>query len=324
MNAFVTGAAGFIGSHLVDRLLADGCRVIAYDNLSTGRQEFLHAALRHPYFRFERGTILDAERLRSAMRGADTVFHLAANADVRFGIHHPRKDLEQNTIGTYTVLEAMRSCGVRRLVFASTASVYGDARIVPTSEDCPFPIATSLYGASKVAAEAAIEAYCASFDLQSFIFRFVSILGPRYTHGHVFDFYSQLREHPDRLYVLGDVHQRKSYLQVSDCVEGILCALKNGCASVNRLNLGADEWCEVNQSVRWITEYLRANPTITYAGGDRGWIGDSRFVFLDCTRLRSYGWRPRRTIREAVVDTLEYLSQNSWAVAAAAQRNDCA
>src|SRR5262245_22057604 len=138
MNAFVTGAAGFIGSHLVDRLLADGWRVIGYDDLSTGREEFLGGALRHARFCFERGTILDSGRLRAAMRGADTVFHLAANADVRFGTHHPRKDLEQNTIGTYTVLEAMRANAVPRLVFASTASVYGDAPVVPTGEDCPF------------------------------------------------------------------------------------------------------------------------------------------------------------------------------------------
>src|SRR5712692_4937671 len=166
------------------------------------------------------------------MQGTDWVFHLAANADVRFGTHHPRKDLEQNTIATANVLEAMRANGIRRLAFASTGSIYGEPDVFPTPEDAPFPMQTSLYGASKLAAEGLIQAYCEGFGMQGYIFRFVSILGERYSHGHVFDFYQQLAEHPEHLHVLGNGHQRKSYLYVQDCIEAILTALEQADAKV--------------------------------------------------------------------------------------------
>ena len=320
MNAFVTGAAGFIGSHLVDRLLADGHSVIGFDNFSTGREEFLADALPHQGFRLERGEILDLERLRRAMAGADFVFHLAANADVRFGTAHPRRDLEQNTIATWNVIEAMRTCGVRRLAFSSTGSVYGEPGVFPTPENCPFPVQTSLYAASKLAAEGMIEAYCEGFGMQAFIFRFVSILGPRYSHGHVIDFYAQLRDHPYQLNVLGNGRQRKSYLHVHDCVEAILCAIGNASAKVNRFNLGTNEYCEVNDSIGWITHHLGASPHIVYTGGERGWVGDSPFIFLDCSAIRSLGWEPHVSIREAVVDTLRYLEHNAWLLPVAQRR----
>lgn len=212
MQAFVTGAAGFIGSNLVDRLLDDGRSVVGFDNLSTGQIEFLNQASRSPRFRLERGDLLDLPQLTRAMAGCDFVFHLAANADVRFGLQHPRKDLDQNANATWNVLEAMRANGIERIAFASTGSVYGEPQVFPTPEDAPFPIQTSLYAASKVAAEGMISAYCEGFGMRSHIFRFVSILGERYTHGHVFDFYRQLRSHPEYLDVLGNGRQRKSYL----------------------------------------------------------------------------------------------------------------
>ena len=214
LTAFVTGAAGFVGSNLTDRLLALGHDVVGFDNFSTGRSEFLARALENRRFRLHRADLLDREALSAAMAGADFVYHLASNADVRFGTHHPRKDLEQNTIGTWNVLEAMRANNVRRIAFSSTGSVYGEPEVFPTPEECPFPVQTSLYGASKLAAEGLIEAYSEGFDMQAWIFRFVSLLGPRYSHGHIIDFYRQLREHPDVLNVLGDGHQRKSYLYV--------------------------------------------------------------------------------------------------------------
>src|SRR3954451_8648992 len=182
MSYFVTGAAGFIGSHLTDRLLADGHSVVGYDNLSTGRKRFLEMALTNANFRFVEGDLLDAETLRRAMKGCDFVFHLAANADVRFGTEHPERDLEQNTAATFNVLEAMRATGARRIAFSSTGSIYGEARVIPTPEDAPFPVQTSLYGASKLACEGLIQAYCEGFGFEGFIFRFVSILGDRYTH----------------------------------------------------------------------------------------------------------------------------------------------
>ena len=198
MRAFVTGAAGFIGSTLVDRLLQLGHEVAAFDNFSTGQEEFVAQALKDPRYRLVRGDLLDLEAVRTAMSGCDMVFHLAANADVRFGVDHPRRDLEQNTIATWNVLESMRGNAIRRIAFSSTGSVYGEATVIPTPEDCPFPIQTSLYGASKVAAEGLIQAYCEGFGMQAYIFRFVSIMGERYTHGHVFDFYKQLLQHPRR------------------------------------------------------------------------------------------------------------------------------
>src|SRR5580698_4964544 len=202
-KAFVTGASGFIGSNLADRLLAAGFSVTGFDNFSTGLREFLAGALKHPEFKLVEGDILDVPALTAAMAGCDIVFHLAANADVRFGTDHARKDLEQNTIATHNVLEAMRAAGIRRIAFSSTGSVYGEAATIPTPEDAPFPIQTSLYGASKIAGEGLISAYCEGFGFEGYIFRFVSILGERYTHGHVLDFYRQLLEHPDHLRVLG-------------------------------------------------------------------------------------------------------------------------
>jgi UDP-glucose 4-epimerase len=314
LKALVTGAAGFIGSSLVDRLLAAGHEVTGFDSFVTGFRQFLECASRSPRFRLVEGDLLDAEALRRAMSGADIVFHLAANADVRFGPDHPRKDLEQNTIATSNVLEAMRAAGVRRVAFSSTGSVYGEPEVFPTPETAPFPVQTSLYGASKLAAEGLIAAYAAAYGYQAWIFRFVSILGERYTHGHVFDFYRQLLEHPDRLNVLGNGRQRKSYLYVQDCINAILLAVEHASAPVNILNLGTDEYCEVNNSIGWIASHLGVSPQLSYAGGERGWVGDSPFIFLDCARMRALGWKPELTIRQGIIRTLEFLQQNSWVI----------
>ncbi|HUB83605.1 MAG TPA: NAD-dependent epimerase/dehydratase family protein [Bryobacteraceae bacterium] len=310
MRSFVTGAAGFIGSTLADRLLADGHEVVAFDNFSTGQEQFIAAARQNSRYRMVRADLLDLDSLRTAMDGSEVVFHLAANADVRFGTDHPRRDLEQNTIVTWNVLEAMRTLGIRRIAFSSTGSVYGETTVIPTPEDCPFPVQTSLYGASKVAAEGLIQAYCEGFGMESFIFRFVSIMGERYTHGHVFDFYKQLLEHPGELRVLGDGTQRKSYLYVQDCVDAILLALERASARVNIFNLGTDEFCNVTQSIGWICARLGVDPKLEFTGGDRGWIGDNPFIFLDCARMRELGWRPKLTIQQAVVRTVEYLQAN--------------
>jgi UDP-glucose 4-epimerase len=311
LRVFVTGAAGFIASHMVDRLLAAGHSVVGFDNMSTGQRRFLAGALGHPQFRFHQADLLDRTSLAQAIEGAELVVHFAANADVRFGTEHPRKDLDQNTIATWNVLEAMREQGSKRIVFSSTGSVYGEPDVFPTPETCPFPIQTSLYGASKLAAEGLIQAYCEGFGLQAYIFRFVSILGERYSHGHVFDFYQQLAEHPEHLHVLGNGHQRKSYLYVQDCIDGILAAIERANDKVNIFNLGTDEYCEVNDSIGWICEHLGLRPKFTYSGGERGWVGDSPFILLDCSRIRALGWRPRLTIKQAVLATIEYVSANA-------------
>lgn len=312
MRAFITGCAGFIGSNLADHLLEAGHSVVGFDNFSTGRIEFLERAGQSPLFRLECGDALDLDRLTRAMEGCDFVFHFAANADVRFGLEHPRKDLDQNTIATWNVLEAMRATEIGRIAFPSTGSVYGEPQVFPTPEDAPFPVQTSLYAASKLAAEGMIAAYCEGFGMQAHIFRFVSILGERYTHGHVFDFYRQLRDHPDRLDVLGNGHQRKSYLYVQDCVSAILMSVEKAGNRVNILNLGANEYCEVNDSIRWICGHLDLQPQIHYSGGERGWVGDNPFIFLDCSRVRALGWKPELSIHEGVLRTLDFLQQNEW------------
>lgn len=312
MRVFVTGAAGFIGSNLTDCLLALGDEVTGYDNLCTGRAEFLVDASRNPSFRLLRGDVLDLDSLMDAIAGAEIVFHLAANADVRSGTEHPRKDLEQNTIATWNVLEAMRRTSVRRIVFASTGSIYGEPELFPTPESCPFPVQTSFYGASKLAAEGLIQAYCEGFGMQGYIFRFVSILGERYQHGHVIDFYRQLIEHPHHLYILGDGTQRKSYLHVRDCIAAMLLAVQESGSKVNIFNLGTSEYCQVTDSVRWICGHLGLNPQLTFAGGGRGWIGDSPFIFLDCSRIRALGWQPQCSIQQGVISTVDYLKSNRW------------
>lgn len=311
MRCFVTGCAGFIGSNLTDRLLALGHDVTGYDNLSTGQIGFLQEATQSEHFRFIEGDLLDAADLTRSMTGCEMVFHLAANADVRFGTDHPTKDLHQNTIATVNVLEAMRTTGANRIAFASTGSVYGEAEVIPTPENAPFPTQTSLYAASKLAAEGFIEAYCEGFGIQGFIFRFVSILGERYTHGHVFDFYKQLLAHPEYLNVLGNGKQRKSYLYVQDCIDAILTAVEQCKSKITVLNLGTDEYCEVTDSIGWICEELHLQPQLNFAGGERGWIGDNPFIFLDTKAIRALGWKPKLSIREGVIQTIRYLRAHS-------------
>jgi len=317
LKAFVTGGAGFIGSNLVDRLLLRGDDVVAYDNLSTGRREFLREALANPRFALVEGDVLDGDALSAAMRGCDFVFHLAANADVRFGVEHPEKDLLQNTITTFRVLEAMRESGVKRIAFSSTGSIYGEPVVFPTPEDAPFPVQTSLYGASKLACEGLISAYCNGFGFSGWIFRFVSILGERYTHGHVFDFYKRLRDDPQALHVLGNGKQRKSYLYVHDCIDAIFAAIERAETKPAILNLGTDEYCMVNDSIGWITGALGLTPRLTYSGGERGWIGDSPFIFLDCGRMRQLGWAPKLSIQQGILRTLDFLRANPWVFDAA-------
>jgi UDP-glucose 4-epimerase len=316
-RVFVTGGAGFIGSNLADQLLAEGLEVVAWDNFSTGQEAFLEKARAHPKYTLIRGDNLDLAALTKAMEGCDFVYHLAANADVRFGLNHPERDLQQNTIATFNVLEAMRANGIMRIAFSSTGSVYGEAESIPTPEDAPFPIQTSLYAASKVACESLIQAYCEGYGFEGTIFRFVSILGERYTHGHVFDFYKQLREHPEYLRVLGDGTQRKSYLHVGDCVAALIHSVREGLAAKTKhrvaiFNLGTSDYCAVTDSIRWISERMGVTPRLDFAGGQRGWVGDNPFIFLDTTRIVASGWKPKLSIRQGIERTVDWLAANEW------------
>lgn len=317
MRYFVTGASGFIGSNLVERLLQNGHDVVGWDNFSTGQRSFLSGALTNERFRGVDGDNLDLDSLTKAIDGCDFVFHLAANADVRFGLEHPRKDLEQNTVATFNVLEAMRGNGIKGIAFSSTGSVYGEAEVFPTPETAPLPLQTSLYGASKLACEGLIQAYCEGFGFEGYIFRFVSILGERYSHGHVFDFYRQLLEHPEHLKVLGNGTQRKSYLYVQDCLDAMLHVIQGRTANeakhrVQVYNLGTEEYCKVTDSIGWICEHLGIRPRLEFTGGERGWIGDNPFIFLDTKKIKETGWRAKLTIREGIIKTLEWLQKNHW------------
>lgn len=312
MKYLVTGCAGFIGSNLVDKLLLSGFEVIGIDNFSTGNKKFLTNAITSKKFNLIEGDLLDSELLKSSMDGVDAVFHLAANADVRFGTNHPGRDLEQNTIATFNLLEAMRSKNVKKILFSSTGSVYGESTQIPTKEDGPFPLQTSLYGASKLAGEGLIAAYCEGFEFQSWIFRFVSILGNRYTHGHVFDFYRNLKDDPHNLKVLGNGLQKKSYLHVEDCIDAILLAFKASNNKVNLFNLGVNDYCEVNDSIGWICSELGLKPKIHYSGGDRGWIGDNPFIYLDTKRITKLGWTPNHSIKDGIISTVRFLQNNEW------------
>jgi UDP-glucose 4-epimerase len=314
-RACVTGGAGFIGSNLVDRLASRGVEVVIVDDLRSGRREFIAAALAREGVRLVEGDVLDEAVLDDAMAGCDWVFHLQANADVRRGLEHPRRDLEQNTLATSNVLEAMRAHNVSRIAFSSTGSIYGEPEVFPTPEDAPFPIQTSLYGASKLAGEGLISAYASGYGFTGLIFRFVSILGERYTHGHVFDFYRALKRDPTRLRVLGDGRQEKSYLYVQDCLTAMLSAADHHEhePGAHVYNLGTDETIVVDRSIAIITEHLACSPEIEHTGGRRGWTGDSPLIHLDTSRIRSLGWRPELTIAQAVVRTLRWLAENEYA-----------
>jgi len=311
----ITGGAGFIGSNLADRLSAEGVEVVIVDDFCTGRREFVADALERPGVRLVEGDVLDMAVLESAFEGCDWVFHLQANADVRRGLERPRQDLEQNTIATSNVLEAMRATGVSRIAFSSSGSVYGEPDVFPTPEDAPFPVQTSLYGASKLAGEGLIAAYAAGYGFTGLIFRFVSILGERYTHGHVFDFFCALRNDPTRLRVLGDGRQEKSYVYVQDCINAMLTAAERHAEEpgAHLYNLGTDETVVVDDSVAIITEELGLSPQIEHTGGRRGWTGDSPLIHLDTTRIRELGWSPELTIGQALVRTVRWLADNEYA-----------
>jgi UDP-glucose 4-epimerase len=314
-RACITGGAGFIGSNLADRLRREGTEVVIVDDFRTGRREFVAEMIDDPLVTLHEGDVLDEGLLRRAFEGCDWVFHLQANADVRHGLAHPRRDLEQNTVATANVLEAMRAVGVTKIAFSSTGSIYGEHEVVPTPEDAPFPVQTSLYGASKLAGEGMIEAYAHGFDFTGLIFRFVSILGERYTHGHVFDFYRALRNDPTRLRILGDGRQQKSYLYVADCVDAMLvsaAAYEAREGEVGVYNLGTDETVIVDDSIAIICAHMGLTPEREYAGGKRGWAGDSPLIHLDTARIRSLGWSPTLTISESIERTLAWFDQHPY------------
>ena len=313
----VAGAAGFVGSHLCDLLLKQGHSVTGFDNLSTGFIKNLGNALDKENFRFAEGDILDAHKLGDLFKEVEFVYHMAANADIRGGLDDPSRDLNQNIIGTYNVLEAIRSNGVGRIVFASSAAVLGEPTQFPTPEDCAVPIQTSLYGASKMSCEGLISAYCEGYGLEGYIFRFVSLLGPRYPHGHVIDFVRQLLTNQSKLEILGDGTQQKSYLHIDDCIAAINKVVEDRTAAKSKhrvqiYNLGTDHYIQVAESVNFITDAMQLSPEIIYGTDRQGWIGDNPFVFLDTEKIRKAGWQPEHDIETSIRETVRWLLKNKW------------
>ncbi len=314
MKIILTGVAGFIGSNLADFLLERNHQIIGIDNFSTGQERFLSKAYKNNSFILLKQDIDKVDVNNDLFKDVDTIIHLAANADVRFGPNHPKKDLKENTINTSNMLEVARINKIRKFIFSSTGSVYGEHDQVPTKENASFPIQTSLYGASKLAGESLITSYSYAYGLESYIFRFVSILGPRYTHGHVVDFYNQLINNNETLKILGDGTQTKSYLHVNDCIRALNLALTkdDNLKLVNIFNIGTPETITVTNSARFISENMNLNPSFEYTGGSQGWIGDNPLIHLCCNKIKNeLGWIPEFTIKESLKDTIEYLKFNT-------------
>jgi UDP-glucose 4-epimerase len=306
LKAFITGGAGFIGSHLVDRLMTEGSHVTVYDNLTSGRKAFVAQHLRSSGFRFIQDDLLQLNRLKESMKGHDIVYHLAANPDARGGISRTRLDLEQNTLATYNVLESMRINDIKEIVFTSSGTIYGETLDIPISEDYGPVLPISLYGASKLACEGLISAFCDLFGLQAWIFRPGNIIGPRATHGVIFDLIHKLLKTPASLEVLGDGNQTKPYVYVDDCIDGILFCVRNSNDKVNVLNLSGVTVTSVKDIVRIIIEKTGSKGTrVHYTGGDRGWPGDVPRVRLDPTKAEKLGWKTKYTSDEAVAKTVD-------------------
>jgi UDP-glucose 4-epimerase len=311
MNCFVTGASGFIGSILVDRLLKDGHNVIGYDNFITGNINFLENAFKYSTFNLIKGDISDTKTLFSVTRNQDIIFHLAARADVRYNETEYDYVYKNNILGTYNIIKSCINNNIEKIVFPSTGSVYGDGKLFPTPESAPMSNQTSIYAASKITGENLIQSFCNTFDLKGYIFRFVSVLGQRYTHGHIFDFFNQLKVHPYYLKVLGNGNQRKSYIHVDDLINGIMVGLTAN-NKINTFNIGTDETSTVKENISWILEELKLNPKIEYGQEIAGWKGDNTFIALNCNRLQSLGWKPEKTIKQSVIDTTRYLKEYNY------------
>jgi UDP-glucose 4-epimerase len=313
-RALVTGGAGFIGSHLVDRLLAEGYHVIAVDNLARGKTQNLARSAAHPGFEYVHLDLRDMDRLLVAMRGVQTVFHLAAHADVRQGASDTRVDLENGTIATWNVLEAMRLNDVSAIVFASSATVYGETSTMPISENYGPELPISIYGASKLSSEAFISAFSHTFDFRCWIYRFANIIGARRKQGVVYDFVNRLTQNPSSLEVLGDGSQRKPYLHISDCIDGILFGYSHARERINLFNLASEDVTEVRAIVDIVLgEMGLSDARVVYGKGDRGWPGDAPQLRMDMTRMRSLGWRPRLSSDQAVKQAAnEHIAELGW------------
>lgn len=317
-NILITGGAGFIGSRIAIDLLKKNNKVTVFDNLSTGEKKNLKEIIKNKNLKLIVGDLLDKTKIKKALKNIDLVYHFAANADIKNSFDDPKIDFDQNIVCTFNLLEAMRSKNIKKIIFASSAAIYGEPDKIPISEKIDIPKQTSLYGAAKLSSENLISAYCEGYEFSAICFRFVSLVGPHYSHGHIIDFINQLRRNPLELKVLGDGLQKKSYLHVDDAINAINISIKFHFKSkrprnkFNVYNLGNKKYVELTSSIKIILDTMNVKPKITFSGGKRGWIGDNPFVFLDTTKISKLGWKPKYTIEKAIEETVKWLIKNSF------------
>jgi len=312
MKAVVTGGCGFIGSHVVDRLVGQGHEVKVIDNLSTGYLENLQGHLDSGNVELLKFDLGELENTRKALEGADAVFHLAANADVRHGLEDNFRDIDRNIIVTYNVLESMRLNDIKQIIFSSTAAAYGEPDSFPTPEGY-HPRQTSFYGASKISCEAFIEAFTEAYGLKSWMFRFVSIQGERHPHGVTYDFVKKLKANPTQLEILGNGTAKKSYCYIGDCVDGFFTGYEKAPGKADLFNIGHTEFIDVKSVANIITDEMGLdNVEYNFTGGERGWVGDSPLVHLDVSKLMALGWAPRVSIEETIRRTVRWLLANPY------------
>lgn len=322
MKYLVTGGAGYIGSHVVDMLLSRGHKVIAVDNLSTGNVMFLHdaaiAARKNKNFTFIESDLLNCDY--SFLKGVDAVYHFAANADIRKGFANTNLDFSKNTEATLILLQRMQYYGVKRIVFASTSAVLGEVprNELPASENVLMREQTSLYGASKLAAEGIISSFCEGFDFEAYVFRFTTVLGPRYPHGFVFDFVKKLLIDPEKLEVLGDGTGIKSSIHVRDVVSSLalICEdirpAKDKIRKYEVFHIGNDHTYTVSEAAQWVANEMNLKPKIIFGDSVKGWPGDIPHIHLDTTKIKTYGWSVNYTPKESVSETVTWLLNNRW------------
>jgi UDP-glucose 4-epimerase len=309
----VTGAAGFIGSHLTDKLLSLGYKIVGLDNLSGGNKTNLKSAMKDSRFRFIEGDLLDRKETRRALVDCSLIYHLAADPEVRVGEENPERHFRHNLLATYNLLNAIRKRGTStRLVFASTSTVYGEASVIPTPEDYGPLLPISTYGATKLGCEALAASFTQLVPLSVAIFRFANVVGGRSRHGVTYDFIAKLKRNPKELEILGDGTQSKSYLHVEDCVEGFLMPLKDSFwRNVGEvLNIGSEDQINVLRLAKVVTETMGLKDVTlktTQPPGGRAWPGDVKVMQLDVSKIKGLGWACKRNSESAVRLAAEQL-----------------